>query len=154
MMAYIMFLVGDPESAEDIFQNISIIAYQKIDSIKDKEHLMGWLRIAARNESLKTIRTKARSQIRFDSNLIEQLESHWQQFDHQQPGLQGMLQECLGKLSPKAKHMIKLKYYEGLRGSVIAETLNMNLNTVYVGLSRIHRWLASCVQNKYSQENL
>lgn len=40
MVAYISFLVGNNESPEDIFQNISITAYQKRDSIKDRNHLM------------------------------------------------------------------------------------------------------------------
>lgn len=153
MVAYISFLVGNSESPEDIFQNISIAAYQKRDSIKDRKHLMAWLRIAARNESLSTIRSKARSRVRFDSILLEQLDPHWQQFDCQQSKLQDRLQKCLGRLSQKAKTLVKLKYYEGLRGDVIAETLNMKLNSVYVGLSRIHRGLADCVQREFSEKN-
>lgn len=152
MIAYISFLVGDSENAEDIFQNISVAAYQKCDSIKDRDHLMGWLRIAARNESLRTIRSKAREHVRFDSTLIDQLEPHWRRFDRQSPMLQDRLQQCLRQLSPKAKSIVKLKYYEGLRGNAIAETLNMKLNTLYVGLSRIHRYLAECIQRKYSQQ--
>jgi len=152
MMAYIMFFVGDNESAEDIFQNISIAAYQKCESMNDRDHMIAWLRIAARNECLKTMRNKARTHIRFDSTLIEQLEPHWQQFDQHQPKLQDKLQTCLGRLSPKAKNIVKLKYYEGLRGDVIAETLNMKLNAVYVCLSRIHRWLAECIQTDFSRE--
>ena len=150
VMAYILFLVGNNEIAEDIFQNISVVAYQKSDSIKDKNHLMAWLRVAARNECLKTIRTQARSFIQFDSETIEQLEPHWQQFDHQDSKLQDKLRKCLDQLSPKAKDIVKLKYHEDLKGDVIAKTLNMNLNAVYVALSRIHRWLAECVQMKYS----
>lgn len=151
MIAYIGFLVGNDESAEDIFQNISIVAYKKCDSIKDRDHLMGWLRVAARNESLSIIRSKAREPVRFDSALVEQLEPHWEQFDRQQPILQDKLKTCLGQLSPKAKSIVKLKYYEGLRGDVIAETLNMKINAVYVALSRVHRWLAECIQRRVSQ---
>ena len=151
MVAYIFFLVGNNDNPEDIFQNISITAYQKRDSIKDRNHLMAWLRIAARNESLNAIRSKARSRVRFDSVLIEQLEPHWQQFDNQQSRLQDKLQKCLGKLSQRAKTLVKLKYFEGLRGDVIAETLDMKLNAVYVGLSRIHRGLADCVQRESSK---
>ena len=152
IMAYIVFLVGNNEIAEDIFQDISVVAYQKCDSIKNRDHLMAWLRVAARNESLKAIRTKARSRVRFDTEIIERLEPHWQQFDHLQPKLQDRLITCLGKLSPKARSMVKLKYYEGLRGNTIAEMLDMKLNAVYVGLSRIHRKLAECIQRKQSRE--
>lgn len=100
---------------------------------------------------MNAIRSKARSCVRFDSVLIEQLDPHWQQFDNQQPKLQDRLHQCLGKLSQRAKTLVKLKYVEGLRGDVIAQTLNMKLNAVYVGLSRIHRGLSECVQKEFSE---
>lgn len=153
MVAYISFLVGGSEISEDIFQNISIAAYQKRASIKDRKHLMAWLRIAARHESLNAIRSKARSCVRFDSILIEQLDPHWKQFDNQQFKAQDRLKKCMDRLSMKAKTLVKLKYFENLQGDVIAETLNMKLNAVYVGLSRIHRSLAECVQKQYTQES-
>ena len=150
IMAYVFFLVGNNEIAEDIFQNISILAYQKCDSINDEDHLMAWLRVAARNESLQTIRTQSRSRVRFDSNMIDQLEPYWEQFDHQDSKLQDRLLSCLKKLSPKAREMVKLRYYECVSGDIIARKLKISTNAVYVGLSRVHRNLAKCIQRKYT----
>lgn len=153
LMAYIVFLVSDNESAENIFQEISTKAYQKCDSIENLSHLMGWLRIAARNESLKAIKKRATERIHFDSSIVDQLEPIWDKYDNHDPKLECMLRKCLEQMPPAAKNIVKLKYYEGLRGDIIAKTLNMKLNSVYVSLTRIHGWLAECVKRKYSESN-
>ena len=102
LMAYILSIVRDDQLAEDIFQNISVLAYQKQKKIKDETHLLGWLRIAARQESLKALRQKSSERLMFNSSLLDLLESHWAKCD--QPQHSDSIAEALVS--------IKISFYE------------------------------------------
>jgi RNA polymerase sigma-70 factor (ECF subfamily) len=149
MMAYIVSIVCDDHLAEDIFQEVCALAYQKREKINDETHLMGWLRITARQESLKALRRQSTHQLAFDSSLLDLMEGHWEKYDHPEiPEKIRALRRCLNKLTPNARNIINLRYVEGISGAKLAETLNRKLNTVYVALARIHRNLAECIHRQ------
>lgn len=149
LMGYIVSIVNDDKLAEDIFQEVSMIAYQKRDDIENEQHLMGWLRITARNKSIKAIKKRSQQRMVFDTAILDQLEDSWGKYD----GLDSSdsinaLRHCLNRLSGHARAIIKLRYTEGISGQKLADLLNRKVNTIYVTLSRIHKTLAQCVTHQ------
>lgn len=149
VMAYIRSIVQDDQLAEDVFQDVCVLAYQKQGQIRDEEHLMGWLRVTARYESLKALRAQASSPLQFDSSLLDLLDGHWARSGEIPcPERLRALRHCLEKLSANSRQLVKLRYVDGITGEDLARVLNRKLNTVYVALSRTHRALAECVQRQ------
>lgn len=152
LMGYIVSIVNDDKLAEDIFQEVSMIAYQKRDDIKNEQHLMGWLRITARNKSLKAIKKRSQQRMVFDTSLLDQLEEGWQKYDSlENYDNINALRHCLDRLSKHARAIVKLRYSDGISGQKLAELLNRKVNTIYVALSRIHKTLAECVTRQLIQ---
>jgi RNA polymerase sigma-70 factor len=140
LMAYIRSIVQDDQAAEDVFQDVCVLAYQKQRKTRDEAHLMGWLRVTARYESLKTLRRQSTSRLLFDSSLLDLLDKHWNQStETPSPERTQALRHCLEKLSSHARHLVKLRYVDGMSGEELARAMNRKLNTVYVALSRTHR---------------
>src|SRR4051812_42778075 len=50
LLGFIHSLVRDRHLAEDVFQSVMVAAISKRDEIQDREHLLKWLRTAARFE--------------------------------------------------------------------------------------------------------
>jgi len=149
LMAYIRSIVQDDQVAEDVFQDVCVLAYQKQRKIRDEAHLMGWLRVTARYESLKTLRRQSSSRLLFDSSLLDLLDKHWNQStETPSPERTQALRHCLEKLSSHARRLVKLRYVDGISGEELAQAMNRKLNTVYVALSRTHRALAECVERQ------
>ncbi len=153
LMGYIRSIVQDDYLAEDVFQDVCVLAYQKQKKIKDETHLLGWLRITARYESLKAIRKRSSSRVQFDSDLLDLLDGHWAHFEKQSDSeIIPALRHCLDKLTDNARRVIQLRYVEGISGKALADVLDRKLNTVYVALTRIHRTLADCIEHQLDKQ--
>ncbi|MBC7819036.1 MAG: sigma-70 family RNA polymerase sigma factor, partial [Planctomycetaceae bacterium] len=64
--------------------------------------------------------------------------------------LRDALERCIGKLSDKAKRIIRLRYGEGLNGEQVAAAMAIRVRSVYQALSRIHVALADCIRQQMS----
>ena len=149
LMAYILSIVHDDQLAEDIFQDVCVLAYEKQEQIENQQHLLGWLRIAARYEAMKALRKRACDRLVFDSAMLDLLDGHWQESDrHSSTETIQALRHCIDRLTDYSRKMIKLRYADGVSGTKLAEIMERKLNTVYVALTRIHKTLAECIYNQ------
>jgi len=149
LQAYIWAIVRDNHLAEDILQDVSVLAVNKRGEIHDEAHLDGWLRQTARYKSLNAIQKRDSSPLRLDDRVLEALEASWG--DEHEGGtadLVDALQHCVGKLSDYARRLVELRYSQGLSGQHLADAVDRNLNTVYVALTRIHHTLRDCVREQ------
>ena len=151
-LGYINFLVRREDLAEDIFQDICALAVERCDTIKDERHLLGWLRTTARFQSMNARCNVRDKHLAFDENLIELLESDWEEQDaFRGEECMAALEHCLGRLSKKARELIQKRYYRHVEYSQLAKELGRPLNSLYVSFSRIHALLAQCITARLSQ---
>lgn len=149
LYAYIWSLVGDPHLAEDVLQDLTVLAIEKAESVSEPGALMPWLRTAARLKSLEALRAKRRRPPVIDSLVLDQLEQAWHKLDHlEMAELVDTLQECVEQLGPKSKEIVGMRYNKGMKSSEIARRLDRKVTTVYQALTRTHRALADCLKQK------
>jgi RNA polymerase sigma-70 factor (ECF subfamily) len=148
LLAYIRSIVRDDHLAEDIFQEVAVLAVRKRDEIRDGRHFLAWMRLSSRHLALKTLRER-RHQLLMDESLLDLLDEQWAEHDLASTAdLVEALRHCMERLSPHARNLIKLRYAEGISGTRLAEVVDRSLNTVYVTLSRIHRSLGDCIRQR------
>jgi RNA polymerase sigma-70 factor (ECF subfamily) len=155
LLGYIHSLVRDRHLAEDVFQSVMVAAISKRDEIRDREHLLGWLRTAARFEALSHIRTRAAQPAGLNESVLNLLETHWARHDAHPGSVKAdALRRCVDLLTPNARNLLRLRYEEGVSGERLASTVGKSLNTVYVALTRIHRTLGDCVRARLRAEGM
>jgi RNA polymerase sigma-70 factor (ECF subfamily) len=153
LLAYIRAIVRDVHLAEDIFQEVAVLAVRRCDEIRDGRHFLGWMRLAARHRALKTVRRR-RHDLFLDESLLDRLDEQWAEHDRSSStDLEAALRHCLERLSPKARRLVTLRYAEGVSGRRLAEVVDRSVNTVYVSLSRIHRSLGDCIKRRLAFAN-
>jgi len=153
ILAYIGALVRDRAMAEDVFQEVSMLAVQRCGEIGDETHLAGWLRRTARFKALRAEEQRRRRAARLADDVMDLLEPEWQAFDPLPArDLVAALEGCLQRLTPNARALVELKYVEGLEGARIAERLDQQLRSIYTALSRIHRALGDCIRRRFFAE--
>jgi len=146
LVAYLYSIVREGSLAEDLFQEVVVLAMQKHDEISEISHLLLWARRAARFEALKLLRDRRRSEVALDADVLDLLDASWLQSDATDVAREtDHLKGCMEKLSPKAREILQLKYFQSADGARIAGLLRTKVHSVYVTLSRIHRTLAECV---------
>jgi RNA polymerase sigma-70 factor (ECF subfamily) len=148
LLAYIRAIVRDEHLAEDVYQDVAVLAVRKCDEIQDPHHFLAWMRLTSRHRALKILRQR-RHQVLLDESLLDRLDEQWVEHDqHSSADLTEALRRCLERLSPHARNVIRLRYAEGSSGARLAAELDRSLNTVYVTLSRIHRSLGECIRRR------
>lgn len=145
VLAYIRSIVRRHELAEDIFQDVCVLALEKRDTIVDEQHLAAWLRTAARLRAMNVLRKKQTHQRTLDESVLDRIEQQWKRHDDSGSDLAEMLGGCLNRLSAKARQLIQARYGDGLTVAQIADRDARPVSSLYVALSRVHAALADCV---------
>lgn len=145
-VAFVRAILVDAHLAEDIFQDVSMLAVEKRAQFNDENHLAAWLRTAAKHRALNAIRDRKAGPIHLDADVVESLDAHWPN----PPGDSGEISEalaaCLDELSDYARKLITLRYEQELSGQRLADAVGRNAATVTVALSRTRRTLHNCIR--------
>ena len=148
LLAYIRAIVRDEHLAEDVYQDVAVLALRKRDEINDQRHFLAWMRLTSRHRAFKVLEQR-RHQVLLDESLLDRLDEHWVEHDAgSSADLTDALRQCLERLTPRARHLVRLRYAEGISGERLAAGVDRSLNAVYVSLSRIHRSLADCIRRR------
>jgi RNA polymerase sigma-70 factor, ECF subfamily len=149
LLAYIWSITGDFGLCEDVVQEVAILAMSKGCEVADEARLRVWLRRAARFKALEALREKGRTPVPLSEEVLEKLERHWEPYDDlAESAVAEMLRVCFRDLTDNQRRLLALRYARGLSSSEIARRLDMKVETVYRAITRAHRNLADCVQEK------
>lgn len=147
LLAYIGAILRDAHVAEDVLQEVSMLAVEKADQIKDEQTLIPWLRVAARYRALKALEKQGKRPALMDSQMLDLLEPHWQEADRlSMQEVNKALHQCIAKLAPQSRKLVELRYGVGLAVREIATKLGRKTDTLYKTFTRIHAALAQCMK--------
>ena len=154
LLAYVRSIVRDPHMAEDIFQEVSLLALRKRAEVVDETHFQAWIRRAARLEAMNALRREKRQNQVLPEAVLDALDPHW---ENQRADLAERraewLAQCLTRLTDRARQIVVWRYGDGLAPQRLAERLERPINTVYVALARIHKTLGDCIRRKAAGEH-
>ena len=152
LSAYIWSIVGDAHLAEDVFQEVSMLAIRKGCEVADSDRLVVWLRRTARLKSLEACRKQRRSPL-IDDSLLAEYDADWQRYDPlEEAELLEALHACLAGLTENNRRIVALRYGQGLKSSEVANSLQRTVAAVYRAIGRIHRAVADCMDRKLGRE--
>jgi len=141
-------LTGNEADALDAAQETFRILYHRIDRFHFRSRFSTWLYRIASNTSLDVRAGSRRRQIHSLDALAEsagwsvreppdgKTESPIRRASHHE--LQDGIQEALGRLSPKYRQVVVLRYLEGRTYPEMAEVLEISLGTVKSRMARAH----------------
>jgi RNA polymerase sigma-70 factor (ECF subfamily) len=152
LMAYLLSLLSDHKLAEDTAQQTLLIAYRKINTLKDPSSFPAWLRGIARLEALAAMRRQGR-ELPMDPEILEQMDEVYRQLEDQHPAESWeerfhLVEDCYARLPETLQTVCRLHYFEDRKAWQIAEMLTLNLNAVLKRLERARMAIRDCVQHK------
>ncbi|HXE42217.1 MAG TPA: sigma-70 family RNA polymerase sigma factor [Candidatus Baltobacteraceae bacterium] len=156
LLAYLFSIVSDRKLAEDIAQQTLLIAYRKINSLKDPAAFPAWLRGIARLEAFSAMRKQGR-EFAVEPDAIQQMDEVYRQFEEQFPTETWeerfhLVEECYKKLPETLQTVCRLHYFEDLKAREIASALTLNLNAVLKRLERARIAIRDCVRQQMTEE--
>ena len=139
-------MLGQPDLAEDLAQEVFMQLYANLQSIKSSQHLEFWLRRVTTHRAIDCLRQRPPVPI---TSLDQEAEVAGSA-NSEDPLLQRQLLRLVLELSPDARAVVTLRYQEDLDPVDIARTLDMSINTVKSHLKRsldlMRQKILSCEQ--------
>jgi RNA polymerase sigma-70 factor, ECF subfamily len=151
LYAYIFALVRNRQDAEDIFQSVCVILWQKFDSFQSGSSFFAW----ARQTAIFLVRNafRRRKPVFISEELLNVL------IDTKTDGRNdfadaylAVLQHCKEKLADADRHLLELRYGEGLSSREIADQMGRPQQGVCNSLTRIRRSLFDCMDKEMAHE--
>jgi RNA polymerase sigma-70 factor, ECF subfamily len=145
ILAYIYTLVHSRADAEDLFQDTTVLLWEKFEQFEPDTDFVAW---ACRVAFLKVSNHRkrfARSRLLFNDELLETVAERTVELAPQLDGRRKALRECLKRLEDRDRRMIAARYEPGGGAQRAADASGRTLQATYKALYRIRKALFDCV---------
>lgn len=141
-------IVRDTQAAEDLFQNVALKSLTKNVSFEHEGNLLSWATVSIKREAIDWLRKRKPETLGLDPEVLDLISAEWAA--HPQPEGKRMeaLRECLESVPEKSRKLLQLRYFEGHSCDEVSRLVGANLDAVYQRLSRLHRQLKQCVDER------
>lgn len=152
LTAFAVRVVRDVELAKDIRQQVFLQALKSIGNFQGRSSLWSWLCGIAYHRCLDELKRFRRSKLMVSCEDSEGLEEALGEpdvtMDEDRVAKRRALERCLGKLAPRLRAQLLMRYYFGLSYQEIGELVGVPHGTVQVRISRILPELRSCLRSE------
>lgn len=147
LLAYLISVVGDWDTAEEIFQEVSLVILKKAEQGLHVRHFKAWSREVARRTVLNYWKKKKKDPILVEPDVIDRIDHAYTARDEDEAhgDLLRKLRWCLEQLPSFARKLVDLRYEKNLSMKGMASELDRTPGSVQVALSRTRMVLADCM---------
>jgi RNA polymerase sigma-70 factor (ECF subfamily) len=153
LFGYIYSLVRDLDDADDLFQQTSLVLWDKFDVFDPSKNFIAWACGVARYEVLNFLRSRNRQRLYFSDNLAMILiDAHEDFGEEPQEDRLIALSECMKKLRPTDRELLDACYGRSARIPEVADDWGRSSQSIHNSLRRIRRSLFECVSRSLAKE--
>ena len=145
LRGYILSLVADAPTADDVLQETNIVLCKKASDYEPGTSFRAWALRVAHFQILRQRRDKARDRLHFDDELLERLEAEADRETQRYEARRRALLHCLQKLTSQQRRVILERYVEAKAVQEIASDIGRTANAISLVLYRARQNLADCV---------
>jgi RNA polymerase sigma-70 factor, ECF subfamily len=153
LYGFIMTLVFSHHDAEEVFQNTSVVLWNKFGEFQPGSNFFAWASKVAYYEVLSFMKQRRRSRLLSDDSL-ELLANAAIALSDESSSRQEALENCLSRLNAADRELLQARYYHQRAPKQIAAMHSRSVDSIYRALSRIHNLLLNCVQRTLAREEL
>ncbi len=154
LFGYIFSLVPHWSDAEDIFQQTSIVLWQKFGEFQQETDFRAWACRVAFNKVCNFRRVAGRNRLQFNDALLDQLAQERSAVPDRNAWQRQFLADCMAKLSDEQRILLRRAYTAGDTIKQLALELRRSPQTIYNRLNLIRRSLLECVKKAAQQQRV
>jgi RNA polymerase sigma-70 factor, ECF subfamily len=149
---FLAFSVPDFHAAEDILQDVGMALLRQFQEGAVPEPSQVWAVGIARKKVLMYLRSRSRSQLVFDEDVINLAAAAYEDMLPELQLRSTALHECVTHLAGRSGELVRLRYIENLSYDEIAKRLGMTAVAARVGLCRVRDALKNCIERRMAVE--
>lgn len=153
LRAFLIGKVGDRAVADDLAQEVFLVAFRRIGDVNQLASFRSWLFSIARNKAVDHVRARVKAKECASGSLEHLLAVPQSNLFTDNACLLETLKKCMKKLNPAAQSLVQSFYFESRTSEEIAAIRNSKSSAVRMSLMRIRKSLAKCIQLNSGEVN-
>ena len=141
-------IVRDAQAVEDLFQNVALKSVTKNVSFEHEGALLSWAMVSIKREAIDWLRKRRPETLGLEPEVLDLISEEWSAHPQPEGSRMEALRECLASVPEKSRQLLHLRYFDGHSCDEVAKHVGASVDAVYQRLSRLHRQLKQCVDNK------
>lgn len=155
LYGYLMTLLGDANDADDVFQEVCVIFWQKHHEFKLGTNFVSWMSVIAYHQCQKQWRIRKRDRRYLSVSVLGQLAENIKGDSELADARRQALRLCIESLPDDDRELVNLCYGDRkVTMKSVANEIGRPAGTVYKALNRVRKRLLQCVSKKLSAEGL
>lgn len=148
LCAFLLVLVRDRTLAEDLFQEMSLLLWEKFDGFREGTNFAAWARQFAYNLARNSRRHQARARDLISEAAAQAASGAFARLEEKAGDEEWRvaLRTCLDRLSPPARNLVGLRYFEEMEPAEIARKLGRTASGVNAALVKVRAALEACLR--------
>mgnify|MGYP002625967399 CR=1 FL=1 len=148
---FVYALVLDVHEADDVFQQVSLVLWEKFDQFEPGTDFVAWANQIARYKVLDLRKKQSRDRLVFSEELQRELAQAAASLADDDRRA-AALKQCIEKLRDEDRQLISRAYGNDEPARAIANDLNRPLTSLHNSLRRIRTALLACIERTLAQE--
>jgi len=144
--SYLLGLLRNAQDADDVFQEVSLVLWERFGDYDDRWPFLSWAFGIARNHAARWRRSRARTKVWLPPEVEEKLAATAAELEEELAPQRRALQACLERLGANAREILRLRYEEQMSLQEIAARQHTTLNAINKALGKIREVLAECTR--------
>lgn len=154
LRVFIRMLGASPDAVDDLAQDAFVVAYDRLETLRDRGEAGPWLRAIARNLVRNELRKSSRRRRIVNAQLTEAmlLESTEREEAPWEDDWLTALRRCREQLPGHGRQLIDGRYAEGRDASQLATDTGKTATAVRQSLTRLRKVLRDCIEARLAVE--
>jgi RNA polymerase sigma-70 factor (ECF subfamily) len=152
LYSYILAVVHNRSDAEDLFQEASVVMWDKYE-MYDREQAFGaWAIGIAKNKVFEYLRNNKKTKVVLSDQFYCDISELAEKTTDDVKARIEALNDCMGQLREKDRKLMSLRFYSKKTVRDISQLLERSTNSLYKSYTRIICLLQECVSRKLDCE--
>ncbi len=150
--ANILKIIKDPDGAQDVFQEVFLTLWKKLDEKSTIQSYASWLFVVSHNKSISYLKKKVSESLVWVENydMFESVSAELLDNNEIASKQLSIIEEAVGSLPKRKKEVFILSKYEGKNIDEIADKLDISQASVTEYLKQSIRLVREYISVKYS----
>ena len=150
--SYLLSLLRNAVDADDVFQEVSLVLWERFGDYDARYPFLNWAFGIARNHVARWRRSTPRARAWLPPEVEEKLAVTYAEIEDDLSPRRKALQTCVEKLGAHARELLTLRYEKVWSLQKIAQARGISLNAVNKALGKIRKALSDCTGGTQVEE--
>lgn len=150
--SYLLSLLRNGVDADDVFQEVSLVLWERFGDYDDRHPFLNWAFGIARNHAARWRRAAPRARAWLPPEVEEKLAVTYAEIEDDLAPRRTALRTCVEQLGARARDLLSMRYEKLWSLQQIGQARGMSLNAVNKALGKIRKALSDCTAGTRLEE--